>query len=128
MEELKEFEYLEKDAKDAPVKDIAWKGKDIEFSSRLEDNKKGRPIILRCFDFTAPPGVELPSEQELADFHKKQIDIFLWKDSIVRIDDLKVVIDKNKYKIFATCQGKMGAVLLEKPLAIQDYASSQHMD
>jgi hypothetical protein len=52
----------------------------------------------------------------------------LWKDQLVRILELKVVIEKDRFRIFATCQGKTGAILLDKPLTIQEYGSSKHMD
>jgi hypothetical protein len=129
MENLKEFEYTEENAKDAPVTDVKWHGKEIEFGSELmQDVGKGKPIILRKFDFAKNPSVELPSKEQIAETYQKFIDTFLWKDSLVRIDNLKVIIEKDKFTVFATCQAKAGAVLLEKPLKIQDYASSKHLD
>lgn len=130
MEELnKQFELTEENAENAPVKDIKWHGQEIGVQADpLQDRAKGRAIILRCFDFARMPGVELPSKEELIEAHKKTIDTFLWKDSLVRIQDLKIIIEKDKFRIFATCQAKSGAVILEKPLTIQDYASSKHLD
>ena len=120
----KEFTLVEENAKDSPVSDIKWHGQEMETpGSILQDTGKGKPIILRCFDFAIKPGVELPSENEILSVYSKYVDTFLWKDSLTRIQDLKLVIEKDKFKIFATCQAKTGAVLLEKPLKIQDYAS-----
>lgn len=121
----KEFNFIEENADDSPVKDIQWHGQDIETPENtiLQDTGTGKPIILRCFDFAINPAVPLPSETEIIETYTKYIDTFLWKDSLTRIQDLKLVIEKDKFKIFATCQAKTGAVLLEKPLTIQDYAS-----
>jgi hypothetical protein len=127
-DDTKEFEFTEKDAIDAPVKDIQWHGKELEFNTQIEDKGQGKPIFLRQFDFAIKPGVELPNKEEIAEAYKKFIDGFLWKDGLRRIQELKVVIEKDKFKIFATCQAKTGAVILEKPLTIQDYASSKHLD
>lgn len=120
MERLnKQFELTEENAINSPVKDIKWSGQEIEFKSDpLEDKGKGKPIILRKFDYVIQPGIQLPSKEEIAEMYKKFIDTFLWKDSLVRIDNLKVVIEKDKFTIFATCQAKQGAVILEKPLTI----------
>ena len=120
----KEFSFIEENAIDSPVKDIQWHGKEVETGGNiLQDTGKGKPIILRCFDFAINPATPLPSESEIIDTYTKYIDNFLWKDSLTRIQDLKLVIEKDKFKIFATCQPKTGAVLLEKPLTIQEYAS-----
>lgn len=120
----KEFEFVEENATDSPVKDINWHAQEVEVGGNpLQDTGTGKPIILRCFDFAINPAVPLPSEDEILDTYKKYVDTFLWKDSLVRIQDLKLVIEKDKFKIFATCQPKTGAVILEKPLTIQDYAS-----
>lgn len=120
----KEFTLVEENAKDSPVSDIKWHGKEVETpTTPLQDTGKGKPIILRCFDFAIKPGADLPSENEILEMYSKYIDTFLWKDSLRRIMDLKLVIEKDKFKIFATCQPKTGAVLLETPLTIQDYAS-----
>lgn len=124
----KQFEFIEKDAKDAPTKDVAWTGQEVEFNTEALDKGEGKPIILRQFDFAIPVGVELPDKKELASTYQKFIDSFLWKDGLRRIDDLRVVLQKDKFFIFATCQPKTGAVLLDKPLKIQDYASSKHLD
>ena len=122
-------EYIEENADDAPVKDIKWQTQDLEFQSDFKQDKgQGKPIILREFDFSIKPGVDLPSKEEIAETYQRFIDQFLWKDSLRRIAELKVIIEKDKFRIFATCQGKTGAILLDKPLTIQDYASSKHMD
>ena len=106
-----------------------WYGSEISTPSvELQDVGKGKPIILRKFDFARNPSVELPPKEQIAETYQKFIDTFLWKDSLTRIADLKVIIEKDKFTIFATCQAKAGAVLLEKPLTIQDYASSKHLD
>ena len=111
------------------MENIDWYGSQMTTEATpLQDTGKGKPIILRCFDFARNPAVELPTDKEVIDQYQKFIDTFLWKDSLVRIQDLKLVKEKDKFKIFATCQAKQGAVILEKPLTIQDYASSGHLD
>ena len=126
---MNKFNITEENAVDSPVKDIEWHGQDIAFQADpLQDLGKGKPIILRQFDFAIQPGVSLPSKDEISESYRKFIDGFLWKDGLRRIRNLHVVIDKKHFKIFATCQAKTGAVLLDKPLTIQDYASSKHMD
>lgn len=106
-----------------------WYGSEITTPTvELQDVGKGKPIILRKFDFAKNPSVNLPTKEEIVQTYQKFIDTFLWKDSLTRIADLKVIIEKDKFTIFATCQAKTGAVLLEKPLTIQDYASSKHLD
>ena len=111
------------------IETTEWYGSELSAdTTQMQDTGKGKPIILRCFDFIRNPAMELPSDKEVIGQFQKYIDTFLWKDSLVRIQDLKLVIEKDKFKIFATCQAKAGAVILEKPLTIQDYASSEHMD
>ena len=106
-----------------------WYGSEISTDAvQMEDKGKGKPIILRCFEFKKNPAIKEITETLIAETHQKYIDTFLWKDSLVRIQDLKVIIEKDQFKIFATCQAKAGAVILDKPLKIQDYASSKHMD
>ena len=95
---------------------------------RIEDKKlvnepTGKPIILRMFKFGLPPDlVTIPSEEELKNAHSKNIEAFLWKDDLLLIEELRIMIDKDKniFYIFATCQPKQGANLFQKPTTLQD--------
>jgi hypothetical protein len=56
MAKEKKFKVIEKDAKDAPTKDIEWEGEEVQAESTTkiqEDKGTGQPIILRFFDFAA---------------------------------------------------------------------------
>lgn len=100
-----------------------WHGQSVETEmSSLEDKGSGKPIILRTFDFTLPPGDELPLKEDLLNFHKSKITAFLWRDELVPIQKFKLIFSKDKkhFRIFATCQGKAGSVILEKPELISN--------
>lgn len=122
----KSFNITELQAKDAPVENIEWEGHDVQTEAKpLMDTGKGKPIILRVFDFSLPANLpKRPSKQELIDFHKGKIKAFLWKDELVMIEELKLIYSKDykHFRIFATCQPRAGSVVLEKPKLIQQIA------
>lgn len=82
----------------------------------------GKPIILRSFKFNLPPGMDMPSDDQILDAHKTRVTTFLWKDELVPVLDYKVVKDNKKHSfiIFATCQAKAGSVIMEEPKLIQN--------
>ena len=89
----------------------------------LVNEATGVPIILRRFHFAVPPTAEKwPTKRELADLHKPAVEQFLWKDELVLVQDLRIIIDKDKkgFDIFATCQPRRGAELREKPKTLQE--------
>jgi hypothetical protein len=97
--------------------------KDETKDTRLVNEPTGKPIILRSFKFNLPPDlVTIPTEEDLKDAHKRNIEAFLWKDDLLLIEELRIMIDKEKniFYIFATCQPKRGANLWEKPTTLQD--------
>jgi hypothetical protein len=89
----------------------------------LLNDPTGNPIILRRFQFRFPPDLEeFPSKREIADQQRNAVELFLWKDELRLVEDLRVTIDTEKktYDIFATCQPKAGAKLYEKPKTLQE--------
>lgn len=102
---------------------IEWEGDHQETEAiPLHNEGSGVPIILRSFEYELPPGVDMPGNQDLIEAHKSRITAFLWKDELVPVQDFKVVRakDQRHFRIFVTCQGKPGSVILEKPQLIQD--------
>ena len=120
----KNFKLTEENAIDSPVKNIEWEGKEVETEATpLMNDDSGKPIILRVFDFDLPPlkPEEFPTKQQLLDFHKSKITAFLWRDELIPIQKFKAIFSKDKqhFRIFATCQAKLGSNILEKPQVIQ---------
>lgn len=92
-------------------------------STPLTNEAIGTPIILRRFQFKAPPDIKnWPTEKHIKESHQKAIEMFLWKDELVLVEDLRVVINtKDKsFDIFATCQPRRNATMKEKPKTLQD--------
>lgn len=118
--EDKQFKIKEVNAVDAPVKDINWQGEELEVhSDPLKDGGYGRPIILRKFDFELPNSKELPNKKQLLDYHKNKLISFLWKDELELIQEMKIIMGKRKFTIFATCQAKKGSKIIEDPKLLQ---------
>lgn len=105
-----------------------WSGQEVEAQSDpLVDKGQGRPIILRYFEFKANPEVfkiEKPTKQQIFNHHAQQIKISLWKDGLEPVEAVgpRVVISKKKdsYRIFVTCQAKLGVTIIETPQTLQD--------
>lgn len=121
----KEFKIIEKDAVNSPVKDIQWEGKEIETETTpLANDDSGKPVILRVFDFDLPPMPPeyFPTKEQLINFHKTKITGFLWRDELVPIQEFKCIFSKDKkhFRIFATCQAKLGSTILERPQVLQE--------
>ena len=89
----------------------------------LVDNASGQKIIMRVFNFQLPPlkPEDMPTNEQLLEAHKSRLITFLWRDELVPVMDMKVVIadDKKSFQIFATCQAKAGSVILEVPETLQ---------
>jgi len=118
------FQLTEENAKDSPVQNIEWEGKEVETEATpLMNDESGKPIILRVFDFDLPPikEGELPTREELINFHKTKITGFLWRDELVPVQEFKAIYSKDKrhFRIFATCQAKAGSTILERPQVLQ---------
>jgi len=126
---VSKFKFTEENAADAPVKDIQWEGQEVQTDETpLMNDGSGRPIILRVFDFDLPPlkPEELPTSEQLLNAHNTKLTAFLWRDELVPIQDFKLVFSKDKkhFRIFATCQAKLGSTILEKPQLLQQYATN----
>lgn len=108
--------------------DDKWEGQELEVQSDpLVDTASGRPIILRYFEFTANPETfekMQPNTQDIFTSHARQIEMFLWKDGLEPIKTIppRVIFSKKKdsYRIFVTCQAKVGVAVLDTPQTLQD--------
>lgn len=123
---------LEVNAKDAPVKDIAWESKQIEVESdtNLEDDTgHGRAIVIRSFEFGINPKAfqeAQPTRQELFNSHLKGIEVMLWRDGMKIFSDVepKLKIDQNKYTIIVAAIPNKGTILKEVPQTLSQIAST----
>lgn len=121
---------IEKDAVNAPVKDVGYDVKDLEVQSttHLEDDQGGGgAAIVRCFEF----GMNLeafgnyqPTKQELFNSHLKGIEVALWRDGMKIMTEVlpRVAFDQEnfKYKIFVGAQPMKGHILREQPKTLAE--------
>lgn len=106
--------------------EIEWEGEETETDQvALVNDPKGKPIVMRIFDFDLPPlpPEQFPTAEQLLSVHKSKITAFLWRDELVPIYEPKLIFSKDKlhFRIFSTCQAKSGSVILEKPESLQNY-------
>lgn len=117
------FQVIETDAKESPVKDIDWTGSDVGTDAvPLMDSGTGKKLFLRQFAFAVPPDTEHPSDEELLAYNRNKVMAFLWKDELVYAGVMKVVWDtkeENKFFIFALCEAKAGSAILDSALMLQ---------
>ena len=119
------FEFLEEDAVDAPVKNIKWEGKEVGTpDSILQNDGSGQPIILRTYKFAFNPELKgrPTKEQILTPEYKQYLNKLLWADELRMVLEPKVAINEKEFVVYATCQPRTGATILEKPKLIQEYA------
>ncbi len=126
----KKFKVIEKDAIDAPVKDIEWEGEEVgvESDTKIQDDKgTGQEIILRFFDFAANPEVfrqHKPTLQELFDVHRKGMESMLWTDGLSPYHAIEPRImfskDKSHYRIVVSCIPSMGNTLVDKTKTLSE--------
>lgn len=108
-----------------------WHGAAVETdATQLTDTVNGKPIIMRVFEFKLPPlkPEEMPTKEQLLDFHKTKIMGFLWRDELVPIKDLwscAIANDGLSFKIFTPCQAKAGSVILEKTELLSTYLNAK---
>lgn len=124
---MKDFELVEENAIDSPVKNIKWYGKEDETEQTvMHDTGKGDSVVIRLFEFVFPPTLEtLPvKEQILTPDYIKHLKIQLWADDLRLVMEPRVVIDKEGCKIFATCQARTGANFLEQPKLLQEWTKT----
>lgn len=118
------FELVEENATNSPVKDIKWYGKEDQTEEKsIHDKGKGEPVLIRLFEFRLSPLLEtLPTkEQILTPEYIKHLQVQLWSDGLRLIMEPRVVIDKESIKIFAPCQATMGNNFLEEPKLLQEW-------
>jgi len=120
----KKFKVVEKDAKDAPVKDIQWEGEEVgaESTTKIQEDKgTGTPIVMRFFDFAA--NVEAfkqhkPTAQELFMTHKMGMEAILWNDGLTPCEAIEPRLlfskDGSQYRFVVSCIPSLGNALIDK--------------
>ena len=124
---------LETNAKNAPVKDIAWDASQIEVESdtHLEDDEGvGSAAIIRCFEFAANPqafGEHQPTKQELFNSHLKGIETMLWRDGMKIMPEVqpRIIFEQTTYKIFVSATPMRGHILRERPQTLSQIANDE---
>ncbi len=124
----KEFDLIEEDAKNAPVDDIHWKGKemDVESDTHLEDDKgEGKAVIIRKFSFAKNPDIfntKEPTRQDIFNSHVKGIEVMLWKDGLKIMTDVepRITFDEEHYSIFVGAEPQRGHSLTEAPKKLKE--------
>lgn len=129
----KKFKAIEKDAVNAPVKDVEWEGEEIqtESTTKLEqDTGTGQAIVLRFFDFASNPDTfkqHTPTAQELFNGHMRGIESILWRDGLKPFDGLepRFMFSKNKmhYRFIIACISRLGSVLTDTPRTLTQLIS-----
>lgn len=117
-----------------------WTGQQVGVNSNipLVDEGKGKPYILRQFEFTFNPEmlrkikekkVPAPTRQELFNSNVKQMRVMLWSDGLVPREDLepRMTIGKKKYRIFLLCEPKFRAMVADKPQTLQEIAPAKRL-
>ena len=119
------FKAIEKDAVNAPVKDIKWEGEEIGAVSetKLEaDTGTGQAIVLRFFDFGSNAEafkLHKPTAQELFDSHRRGMESLLWRDGLKPYDAIEPRFmfskDKLHYRFILACIPRIGNVMADTP-------------
>ena len=120
------FNVVEKDAIDAPVKDIKWYGKEDRTEEKsIHDTGKGEAVVIRLFEFKFPPTLEvLPTkEQLLTPDYMKYLNVQLWGDALRMVLEPRVEITKQGCKIFVPCVARTGQSYMEEPKLLQEWIS-----
>lgn len=117
MAKSKKFKAVEKDAKDAPVKNLEWEGEEIQAQSKTKlesDPGTGEAIVLRFFDFGA--NVESfkkqkPTAQDLFNSHIRGMESTLWRDGLRPHEQIQPRLmfskDKSHYRFIVACTPTM---------------------
>ena len=136
----KDFKIKEENAEvpKGSYKDIEWEGQEIEFhSDELKGGDTGNAVIMRFFDFKANPIAfkqNPPTPQQLFEYHKKEIELSLWKDGlkpIVEIDPRFMQSKDTKHYRFVIASSPLrGQMVNETPQTLtellKDNASQQN--
>lgn len=120
----KKFKVVEKDAVNAPVKDIEWEGEEVgvESTTKIQDDKGiGQEIVIRFFDFAS--NVEAfrqhkPTAQELFETHKKGMETILYADGLAPCTAIEPRLlfskDKSQYRFVVSCIPSLGNTFVDK--------------
>lgn len=119
----------------APTTDLQWKVTqgEVHSDTKLEDDiGTGRQIVIRSFDYKANPEAfrfSTPTKQELFDAHKRGIEEFLYRDGLVRVEEVapKLIISKDKtgYRIIVGATNRMTEYFADKAQTLTDIAHGQ---
>ncbi len=121
---------IEEDAKDSPVKDVAYDVNKLEVHSDIfleDDAGYGDAAIIRTFDFKVNPEVAkkgMPNKQVLFNAHAKQIEIFLMKDGLKVMPEVNPQIRYTDvgYVIVVGAKPMKGYLLQERPQTLSEIA------
>lgn len=113
MKTDKKFKLTEKNAINAPVKNIEWEGEELQAQSKThleQDLGTGAKTVYRFFEFAANPEAfknRKPTAQELFNDNKKGIMAMLWKDELRPLEQIepRLIFSKNKkfFRIIIIC-------------------------
>ena len=121
----RKFKAVEKDAKDAPVKDVVWEGEEVGAISdtKLEsDLGTGHEVVLRFFEFGANEEAfkqHKPTAQELFNSHRNGMEALMWRDGLKPHEGVEPRFmfskDKKFYRFIITCVPRIGRVISDTP-------------
>lgn len=124
------FKAIEKDAVNAPTKDIKWEGEEVSAISdtKLEqDTGTGQTIDLRFFDFATNPEAfkdHQPTAQELFNTHWRGMLSIMWRDGWKPYDAIEPRFmfskDKLHYRFIIACVPTLGNTVSDKPRTLTE--------
>lgn len=118
------FEAVEEKAQDSPVENIKWYGNEKQTEDKsIHDTGKGEPVVIRLFEFSFPPTLEvLPTkEQLLTPDYLRHVNAQLWGDGLRMVAEPRVAITKEGCNIFVPCVARTGQSFLEDPKLLQEW-------
>lgn len=106
-----------------------WAGQTLEYTAPpVIDPGIGRPQIIRCFTFKKNPEIkQLLSNQDLFNFHWRQIRSVMWGDGLVPNEDANPRIVHKKdgiYQIFVLARPRMNTIVADNPTNLQKIIGS----
>ena len=115
-----------------------WIGQELGVNSGipLVDEGKGKPYIIRQFEFSFNPEfrlklrdkkVAMPTKQELFNYHWRQLEAVLWGDGLVPCKEVepRMVIGRKKYKIILLCEPRFKVLVADRPKTLQEITKPQ---
>jgi uncharacterized Fe-S cluster-containing radical SAM superfamily protein len=124
----RKFRAIEKNAEDAPVKDIKWEGEEVAAMSDTkitQDLGTGQEIVIRFFEFGVNEEAfkqHTPTTQELFDAHRAGMEALLWRDGLKPHEAIepRFMFSKNRkfYRFIITAVPRIGNVMVDKPLTL----------